>query len=479
MISDSPPSGKTDSGNESVVSLYSAGAFMWGCAIFAHQLKAKSIFNLDHQFFLTVASVWLILQPWKVQRLVLVAAIQIMTAIMTAPWITNHWMFVTLVNVGILTSYGYSRWKKGDEADDPETIYTLIAPPIRISLILLYFYVTLAKCTVGFFDPETSCGTEMYAWLRNKLPFLPSTTLTDYASIYGTLVIEALIPLLLIVRRTRRFAIIFGWLFHTLLTLNLFFAFAMTMYAGYAFFLPSDFGDRWRELGNRNAICGSIWRNWYRVASWPGTFPACFGLLAVLGIIGIAADGRLEQLELRFGQMSVLMGTAFLAMLLVLAFWRQPAVPIQNAFRVPHLIAWLSPLLILLNGLSPYLGLKTENSFTMFSNVQTEGNLWNQLVLPQAMRVFPFQDDLVKIEASSDPRFQRAAEENSRYVYWHFRRDASDRPEASVQYLYQGKYYDVARIADDPILGSPVDPFLKKFIWFRLVADPKNNGCGH
>jgi hypothetical protein len=263
------------------------------------------------------------------------------------------------------------------------------------------------------------------------------------------------------------------------LTLNLFFAFAMTMYAGYAFFLPADFAQRWRELGERNTICGIVWRTWYRLVMWDGAFPFCFALLAVLGLVGIAADGKLEPIGLRVGQVGVLFGTALLALLFVMAIRRHPPKPIDRAFRIPHFAVWLGPVLVFVNGLSPYLGLKTENSFTMFSNVQTEGNLWNQLVLPRAMRVFPFQDELVKIESSSDPQFQKAADENSRYVYWHFRRDATDKPDASVQYLYQGKYRDVRRIADDPILGQPVNPILKKFIWFRLVADPKNNGCGH
>ena len=70
--------------------------------------------------------------------------------------------------------------------------------------------------------------------------------------------------------------------------------------------------------------------------------------------------------------------------------------------------------MLVANSLSPYLGLKTESAFTMFSNLQTESGRWNHAFIPEAVRVFPYQDELVRITVSND----RALEQRSRDGTW-------------------------------------------------------------
>ena len=56
-----------------------------------------------------------------------------------------------------------------------------------------------------------------------------------------------------------------------------------------------------------------------------------------------------------------------------------------------------TPLLVVLNGMCPYLGLKTDSSFAMFSNLRTEPGFANHLVMPHGPQPFGFQGDLVRL----------------------------------------------------------------------------------
>ena len=69
--------------------------------------------------------------------------------------------------------------------------------------------------------------------------------------------------------------------------------------------------------------------------------------------------------------------------------------------RTPGLL--IIPALLFANGLMPYLGLKTETSFAMYSNLRTEGGYSNHWLLPASLQIWDYQRDLVKIHRTSVP----------------------------------------------------------------------------
>jgi hypothetical protein len=78
--------------------------------------------------------------------------------------------------------------------------------------------------------------------------------------------------------------------------------------------------------------------------------------------------------------------------------------------------------LILLNGFSPYLGLKTEAAFSMYSNLRTEGPHCNHLLLPAWLKLGPYQDDLVSIHASTEDVLRQNHERGEQLVGLEFER---------------------------------------------------------
>jgi hypothetical protein len=59
-------------------------------------------------------------------------------------------------------------------------------------------------------------------------------------------------------------------------------------------------------------------------------------------------------------------------------------------------------LVMCLNSLSPYVGYKTTNSVSMYSNMRTENGENNHFFMPR-LALFAYQDDIVEVLDSSDP----------------------------------------------------------------------------
>jgi hypothetical protein len=135
--------------------------------------------------------------------------------------------------------------------------------------------------------------------------------------------------------------------------------------------------------------------------------------------------------------------------------------------------------LALLNGLSPYLGLKTESSYTMFSNLRTEGGEWNHYLLPRQLQVFGFQDDLVSILRSNDPYLMRLAAGGYRLPPLELQRHIALHPDAALVYETRAGRFASRRAADDPRLTRPTHTLLTKLLIFRPVPAPERNECLH
>ena len=78
--------------------------------------------------------------------------------------------------------------------------------------------------------------------------------------------------------------------------------------------------------------------------------------------------------------------------------------------------------ILVFNCVCPYIGLKTRTTLTMHCNLRTEKGYWNHLVLPEQMRLFGFQDDLVTILESDLPDFDHLQKKGMQLPYFEFRR---------------------------------------------------------
>jgi hypothetical protein len=138
------------------------------------------------------------------------------------------------------------------------------------------------------------------------------------------------------------------------------------------------------------------------------------------------------------------------------------------------------PALVLFNGLCPYLGLKTETAFAMYSNLRTEGGATNHLIFRRPLSLAYYQEDLVRVVESSDAAVQRAATERRPLPYYALRQAVRDypgtgHPPMSLTYDRGGVVRSVDDARADPELMAQPGYLERKFLRFREIR----NECAH
>lgn len=433
---------------------------------------------VSHDTVVSLAAIFLLLRPTSVPRFVALLIAQLIHAAIGSPVMTNHWTLIAFSSLAILINLAVAMVRREGWLADPGAVYRRVAPVLRIQVLLLYSIAAFAKLNGDFFDPALSCGAALAQDLFSTGPLRLAASWQDWPAIVGTVALEASLPLLLLIRRTRLIAVFAGGTFHVILAVAGHVSFSGFAIAFYALFLPDDLPDRLRALRASNG----------RLRAWTdrvAAFAAQRAALPLLGGMWILAsfavsygpDRVLSAIHVATAALFlVYVATLTIVLLRALAGDAAPAYR-RRPFRLAHPGWALAPLFAVILGVSPYLGLRTQNTFTMYSNVQTEDGQWNHALLPQAVQIFSLQDDPVRMVTSSDPLLARHARSGTRLVWWDFRRYASDRPDASVVYEYRGRRRAVARVGDDAILSRSPNALAEKVLIFRNIPPREANTC--
>jgi hypothetical protein len=426
----------------------------------------------------SVAAIWALLAPASVGRLVTMLGVYLVVWAIDLPRAVNHIVFTALIALTLFAwlALEVARTRRWPE---PATVHSHLAPLLRWGVLMMYAFAAVAKLNRGFFHSELSCAVTMYRRL-DFVPFLPQAAWTAQPAIWGTVAVELALPLLLGFRRTRLAGIFVAIVFHAAMAASghvPFSAFAMPMLA---VFVPEDVPERLARVRARRPRLDGWFRAVAAVAGRRWVFPAAAMLwLLVIPVPRYAFVPRVIRETLFGEQLLALYGVylAGLTALLVMAL-REPPRPFRfGGFRLPHPILFLGPALVLVNAIQPYLGLKTVGSFTMYSNLRTEGGEWNHLLVPSAVQVFPLQDDLVRIHDSSDERLSESAKRGTRWVWTELRAYLGARPEVSLTYERNGVRETVTRAGDHPVLGAPPGLLATKLLPFREVDPPGRSTC--
>jgi len=296
----------------------------------------------------------LLMKPTR--NLLLVGSALVVTSVLLELPITgNHWVVPGLVAAAILVTGG-----------NEDRFF----PVARLVLLVFYSFAALAKLNSGFFDPTVSCAV-FYA---NQslgsfgLPAIGADGFLSKALIWGTVVIEALVPITLTWRRTRYCGVILGTVFNTLISFDLdqhFYDFTTVLVALFVLFLPDrsieSVSEQLADISRRKLVPTAL----------------------IVGMIGVL----------------VLLSAFPLTPLTALILSRVPFV-----FWIPFSVVWVAALIrarasagsmswrtgvagagvvlvTILNGLTPYTEIKTAYSFNMYANLVTSNGLSNHFVI--------------------------------------------------------------------------------------------------
>jgi hypothetical protein len=407
------------------------------------------------------AAIGCLLRPRAAMPFVLAAAGCLLDALWHMPAQSNHsLMGMVLCAAIVLAAASQAVRRRGLRLDGGE-LFRDVAPVGRWLLLGMYFYGVFHKINTDFLNPETSCAVVLWRTLPLPAPLL-SWPLGEAAAIHGTFAVETFAAICLLTRRFRLPGLLAGVAFHWLIGFSRYedyLAFSLLSILLHSLFLPAALLARLRASRLADAAA-ALTSNWRRV------------LVLLLALVLAAALLGREGSWLVAG----LVGLA-----LLLLFARDDASPGPlwdlGQLRTPGVLPTAFVALFLANGMLPYLGLKTGQTISMFSNLTTEGGENNHLLMRHLPQPFGLQDRLARIEATEDPMYRWPPRERYRYVEW----SVIDRfLRSGLPVTYSVGEERVSLPGDRPHLLAAVEAMpaaLRAFIVFKPVNMDRPRGC--
>lgn len=371
-------------------------ALLLGWGVLVHKLAKADMITSVWSLAVTIGAVALLFRPASVPALSLLFGGVIGQVVAGFDLFGNHWPFLGLLGLvwlGLVMVEG-----RAGRGRDLAWLGPRFFPVARAAFATMWIAVTVHKANTDFFDLPQSCAVQLYEQGRRLLIGLPPLDRWwPEALPPSVLAIEAAIAIGLLVRAARPYAILLGFAFHVLSGA------AVPSFAGVAFALYVPFAEPAivdRSLG----WLADLFRRW-PIVVW--VLDAALVVMAI-GIVGNGVanlTGGPVLTEERTAGLAVLV-TGVLAgvpFAVGLVRWRrsrngaEPPIAAAGSARGGSWLAIGAVVVVGLIGLAPYLGLRTENSLSMYSNLRTEGDTGNHWLIPAALQVFGTQDELPRV----------------------------------------------------------------------------------
>ncbi|WP_373057601.1 hypothetical protein [Zunongwangia sp. H14] len=450
-----------------------------------HFLQSGNYFFLFLCILLPFVIILSVLTPRK--PLIFAAGLLIWSSIKfgNMPFIPNHIMLALIVNLCIISGIVYTHITKKTKNvhEHISRMYGFVAPVLRWIVIILYFFTVFHKLNYSYFDPTVSCGVTLYGEITKILPFLPNNELIGWITIYGTLIIETLIPVLLLIPGYRLYAIITGLAFHFLLAIHpnlMIFSFTTEIYALYTVFLPVETVQKiYTTITN---IFGKL-----KFQNRKNKIKLSISLIvpAVALAFWIYRFNPVPAVPPNYLQFIIFALYAWCGFIISLSLSYLLKFKVEDRMYVRQLLYMPGPAFIffifltIFNGITPYLGLKTATNFSMFSNLKVAGEKSNHLIISQIFPLLPYNSDFVEIKDSNYPPFSQIKEKHELVTFFEIEREVQnfDSEESkNLTYYYQKKNYSVELPKDKHLPQfNRISWMEKKFLVYRDI--PKDGPC--
>jgi hypothetical protein len=457
-------------------------------AVIGWHAQSRPEFRLDWTTAGFVLAVIVLFWPSSRTAFLMLAVAETLSVLLALPSTNTNRLFHLFIFGTIASTGFYALARNGFRRLDSGAWLELFQPLLRLELVIVYGLAAWHKLNFDFFNPQVSCAVVLY----ENAPFFnlhASSEALRWGLILATILTEASLPVLLSFRRTRNFAVCYGVLFHISLGLSEFYAFSVTMISLLFLFTPDDFCDVAADfLGSRSRLIKMV---------------VIVGALAIIVIIlglNVAtfgpslADvrqirGFKSGLNMIWGKASYWSGYWLLPLylgpvaLFVWLWYRQPD-SFQTAthtYRPIPAIFWVIPALLIFDGINPYLGLKTDTAFAMYSNLRSEGGTTNHLIWRHPLALGNYQEDLVQVLHSNDPPLILTAQRGWPIPFFDLRRRISylahtGTKNISVTYVRNGQTIHLDTAETDPELSTRPSLLERKLLLFRAIG---REGCPH
>ncbi|HYV97733.1 MAG TPA: hypothetical protein VE967_09785 [Gemmatimonadaceae bacterium] len=358
--------------------------------------------------------------------------------------------------------------------------YRASAPVLRMCLVILYAWATFDKLNTDFLNPAVSCARALTSQMLGRFFVHPSADLYAAPSVALTILAEGGLAIGLLFRRTRRVTALFGMVFHWFLGFAGYWGFSATMMAGLSLFL---FPAAARALDGHDGR--SPFGPFSRVA-FNRAMLVAFVCAVLLAKFAFGVDPNWLGLKVWY----------FIPPIAAILFWnnRAPAFDWRDTGNEPPVwwdiahprAIYLIALVHFANGLSPYLGYKTEYSYAMYSNLRTEGGTTNHVLWKTPLPLAHYQTDLVTVVATSDTVLLELPDGTRsnlmpRYVLQQRvqRLASAGRANILVVYTDSAGRHEIGAAEKDAGLMTAPSFVERKLLRFRSIGPAKAGQCEH
>jgi len=449
---------------------------LWALAAVWHLLGNTATAPAWAQALLMAGVATTLLRPGAPVPLAVLALGGVVTVWSEAPILGNHWLLAGFVDLAILLAVGVGMLRR--RRDDRTDLANRLFPAARLCLLGFYAFAAFAKLNSSFLDRSVSCAVFYFRESTDSIGLsglqLGGNAWIERAVILGTLLVEVLVPVLLVLRRTRAVGVVVGLTFHLVLALDRshqFFDFSAVLVPLFVLFLPPSVGTWVAErLGSVRARL-ALQHERLPELSHLGVLvpPVALGLLVVVDGVSPRTGIDLGWWPWQVYAAAVLGAT--------LVFLRQHRASGRGSLRPHHALFLVVPALVVLNGLTPYLELKTGYGWNMYANLHTVDGESNHLIVRRTVPLTDEQSDVVEILASSSPELRQYASSRFGLTARQLRAYLAEHPEVSITYKRAGEVVALDRAADDPALVEPVPAWREKVQLFRAIDLTEPTRC--
>ncbi|HXV29096.1 MAG TPA: thiol-disulfide oxidoreductase, partial [Sinorhizobium sp.] len=356
-------------------------------------------------------------------------------------------------------------------------LYDQIRVVARALLAIMYFYGIFHKINTDFLDPTVSCAVGLYVPLAS--PFgLEDNLFGRYLAIYATFVIEAIAIISLYWKRYFAVGFILALVFHYIIPISAYswyMDFSSLVFALYVLSIPTPAS---RTLyGISLGVTNALRENFGRIGTLiPGValLTVATGIVVLLTLVFPGRSFNIIVHSVWVLSWAVVGGVA----MVVLTYVALRNLPCEDV-AAPRPPAWVYvvPGLFFLSCLSPYVGLKTESSINMFSNLHTEAGQTNHLLFSSPPYLFNYQNEVVKVVDSSVPLWVRQSQAGNYHILHDLKRQLRWYPDAWVTYVKDG--VTVTRATAASLADEMPNILERKLLLFKLVDFSRPKVCTH
>lgn len=283
--------------------------------------------------------------------------------------------------------------------------FIAMRPVMGVAVFFMYFFAGFHKLNHDFFNPQVSCTNRFMHKIMAfyKIPmFEPSPKFVQTMSV-ATVIWEVGGSFALFFRRTQPVMLLYSMMMHLILAPCSFYDFSSMVFACFTFYLPPSYWKIYNDEKDLSLPLG------LKIISRHSLYAASTIMIGALTwFYQPKTPAQIGEVQFKAGQIFCgcffLLAWPILRRLLSFFGRNNKLPPWQSSFHIwsssirPRWVVYPVYALLVVFGMSNYLGLRTAGTFSMFSNLKTEGPSSNHLLLgSNPIKFWNFQEDIVFI----------------------------------------------------------------------------------